>query len=133
MRDGAGGVIRRAVPDALTILPARGYNNFGIKRGNAAIMFGWRFPLIFHARYLAEEALQVRVRSMILLLLIVVVVSAAGYYLTVINPVTDDIDLGLDLVGGIRVVYEPVDPAEATDQAMNQAVETIRFRWTSSA
>jgi len=70
----------------------------------------------------------VRVRSMILLLLIVVVVSAAGYYLTVINPVTDDIDLGLDLVGGIRVVYEPVDPAEATDQAMNQAVETIRFR-----
>ena len=56
--------------------------------------------------------MQVRVRSMILLLLIVVVVSAAGYYLTVINPVTDDIDLGLDLVGGIRVVYEPVDPAK---------------------
>ncbi len=69
-----------------------------------------------------------KVKSTLILLLIIALVGGAGYYLTYVQPIFKTLDLGLDLMGGIRVVYEPENPAEATDEAMDRAMEIIRWR-----
>lgn len=63
---------------------------------------------------------------LILIFLLVGVVGYFGFY----SPVFDDLNLGLDLVGGIHIVLEarPTDTTPVTDEGINSALEVIRRR-----
>jgi preprotein translocase subunit SecD len=57
-------------------------------------------------------------------------VAAAGAYLLGINPIINHITQGLDLQGGLYVVFqaEPTPNSPVTPQAMQTAVQVMRFR-----
>jgi len=61
---------------------------------------------------------------------LIVVVVAVGVYFGLYAPVWDDINQGLDLVGGIHIVLEAQDTetTPVTDEGVAAAVEVIRRR-----
>ena len=71
-----------------------------------------------------------RQRHTLNLLIIVLVIAGIGYYFGLFQPVWDDINKGLDLVGGIHIVLEAQEREDSpiTDTAMNSAMEVIRRR-----
>ncbi len=71
-----------------------------------------------------------RRRHTLNLLIIVLVIAGIGYYFGLFQPVWDDINKGLDLVGGIHIVLEAQEREDSpiTDTAMNSAMEVIRRR-----
>jgi preprotein translocase subunit SecD len=71
-----------------------------------------------------------RTRSLAILGGVLVAVVAAGVYLFGVNPLWNHINKGLDLQGGLHVVYQAVPTPEqpVTPQAMDNAVKVIRFR-----
>ncbi len=60
----------------------------------------------------------------------VLAVLVAGVYFSFFNPITDHINRGLDLAGGIHVIMEAVsrDGQPASAEAIEGAVHTIRRR-----
>lgn len=64
--------------------------------------------------------------------LVLVLLLAAGivFWQLYLDPVTGKLNQGLDLAGGIYVIYEGVDTPDnpVTDQSMTMAVEVIRQR-----
>jgi len=70
---------------------------------------------------------QRRRTHLIYIALLILAMCGIGYYYGSHQPVWDEINKGLDLVGGIHIVLEAEDP-EVSDQAMNSAVEVIRRR-----
>lgn len=58
------------------------------------------------------------------------VVAAAGAYLFGVNPILDHIKQGLDLQGGLYVVFQaqPTATSPVTPQAMQTAVKVMRYR-----
>lgn len=71
-----------------------------------------------------------RKRAMAILATVVLTACVAGVYFGYFNPVTDHINRGLDLAGGIHVIMEAVsrDGEPASPEAIKAAVHTIRRR-----
>ncbi len=71
-----------------------------------------------------------RQRHILNLAIIVLVIAGIGYYFGLYQPIWNDINQGLDLVGGIHIVLEAQERpgSPVTDTAMNSAMEVIRRR-----
>ena len=69
-------------------------------------------------------------KARIILAVAVLAVLVAGVYFSFFNPITDHINRGLDLAGGIHVIMEAVsrDGQPASAEAIEGAVHTIRRR-----
>jgi preprotein translocase subunit SecD len=80
--------------------------------------------------YLVYRRLSWRNRRRAVLLLFCVLTAGGGFYFARINPITNKINLGLDLQGGTHVVLEAVDTPDAPvdEIAIQKAVDIIRDR-----
>lgn len=69
-------------------------------------------------------------RHRVYLAALILVIAAVIFYSGVYRPVWDEINKGLDLVGGIHIVLEAQDTPDSpvTDEGMTSAVEVIRRR-----
>jgi preprotein translocase subunit SecD len=71
-----------------------------------------------------------RRRSLATLIVLFALVAGAGAYFMGVNPIWRHINQGLDLKGGLNVVYQAVSTpgAPVTQQAMERTVEVMRYR-----
>ena len=71
-----------------------------------------------------------RQRSILTLLALVAVLIVAGGYFSAINPITNHLQYGLDLKGGVTALYqaEPTPGAPVNAQAMKKAMAIIGYR-----
>ncbi len=69
-------------------------------------------------------------KNKIYLVLILLLAAGIVFWQLYLDPVTGKLNQGLDLAGGIYVIYEGVDTPDnpVTDQSMTMAVEVIRQR-----
>jgi preprotein translocase subunit SecD len=69
----------------------------------------------------------------LVLLLVVAISGGVGYYFTAINPIQEQMKLGLDLKGGVHMVLEGVDSelGPVTSEKMESALKVIENRINS--
>ncbi|MDB4897692.1 MAG: protein translocase subunit [Firmicutes bacterium] len=75
-----------------------------------------------------------RARAVAILMVLVVLIAGTGYYFSAVNPIKNNMKLGLDLKGGVHMVLQGVDSevGKVTPQSLETAKAVIENRVNKS-
>jgi preprotein translocase subunit SecD len=75
-----------------------------------------------------------RARAVVILMVLVILVAGTGYYFSAVNPIKNNMKLGLDLKGGVHMVLQGVDSevGKVTPQSLETAKAVIENRVNKS-